>query len=182
MEKFSKYSFMFGLTSVVAPMALYLLYTHFFPAKQVKQISAPAAEPVKKSEVVAVKKEKKENVAIKPKDSRKVRILYGTVTGTARNFAHKLSKRIDNCTKFLVEVTDLKDYDEDKLENEDIVLFICSTWSEGQPPETAKMFYEWLKDFACDFRVSKNHLAKVKFAIFGLGGDIYGEHFAKAVS
>ncbi len=187
MDKLHKHSFLFGLSLAVVPVAVYFLVYQFFLAPaDVKKAIVDVAKPTKNSTVNSKKdpksQDKKENVAIKPKESRKLRILYGTCTGTAKLFAEKLCKRIDSCTKFIVEVTDLKDYNEDKLETEDIVLFICSTWTDGQPPESASQFFEWLKDFATDFRVSKNHLSKLQFAVFGLGGDIYGEHFAKAVS
>ncbi|CAM2730316.1 unnamed protein product, partial [Rotaria socialis] len=189
MDKFNKYSFIFGLGSVVVPCALYFLFQHLFGIRENKLTITDKPSSKDKEHVVVAKdlniKEsdvpvKVANIPDKSNESKRVRILYGTCTGTARKFAEKLRKRIDSCTKYVVEVTDLKDYNEDNLDKEEIVLFICSTWSEGRPPESASQFFEWLKDYATDFRVSKNHLSKVKYAVFGLGGDIYEEFFAKA--
>lgn len=182
MDRSNRNKFLIGLTSVVVPFAvLFLVHQLYYSGTtDVKTITQSLA-PVTDNKQDSKEKNKTENVPDKSNENRRVKILYGTCTGTARVFAEKLCKRIDNCTKFVVEVMDMKDYNEDKLNTEDIVLIICSTWSEGAPPESAKQFFEWLKDYATDFRVSKDHLSKVQFAVFGLGGDCYDEYFAKAV-
>ena len=115
--------------------------------------------------------------------SRRVLILYATTTGTTKTFATTLLHHI-NSLKLSIKLTlsDMKDYNEELLEKEDIVLILSSTWSEGQIPITAKPFFDGLKDLAYDFRISKNYLSKVNFAIFGLGGAIYKENYCKAVS
>lgn len=115
--------------------------------------------------------------------TRKVRILYGTVTGTARNFAKDLLGKISalGSANLEVSVVDLADYNEDDLEKEDIVLLISSTWTDGTAPEKSQMFFEHLKDFAYDFRVSKDHLSKLSFSCFGLGSAYYGDNYAKPV-
>ena len=51
---------------------------------------------------------------------------------------------------------------------------------DGVAPETAQRLVESLKDYASDFRVSKSHLSKLKFAVFGLGGSDYSVHFCRA--
>lgn len=120
------------------------------------------------------------------KCKRKVVILYGTSTGTARTLASKLLQTLlalDNCfSSENVVLKDLQNYDEDTLfEKEDIVILLCSTWSEGRPPEHAQRFFEWLRDYRYDFRVSKAAFEKIIFASFGLGGAIYGHNFCKPV-
>ena len=52
--------------------------------------------------------------------------------------------------------------------------------TDGVAPETAQRLVESLKDYASDFRVSKSHLSKLKFAVFGLGGSDYSVHFCRA--
>jgi sulfite reductase alpha subunit-like flavoprotein len=111
----------------------------------------------------------------------KVHILYGTTTGTSRNFANTLARHIEKKCHLSVAVTDLKDYTEEKLNKENIVLFICSTWTDGKAPESCNIFFDWLLDQAFDFRVSKDTLANLRFAVFGLGGELYAENFCKAV-
>ncbi len=112
---------------------------------------------------------------------RRIHILYGTTTGTARTFSQTLSRHIEKKCNLHVSVSDLKDYNEELLSKEDIVLFICSTWTDGKAPQTCQRFFDWVQDQAFDFRVSKDVLSGVEFSIFGLGGELYGGNFCKAV-
>jgi tRNA wybutosine-synthesizing protein 1 len=107
--------------------------------------------------------------------------LYGTTTGTAKSFALKLQSKLLIVGRD-VHVCNLAEYDQEKLVKEDIVLYICSTWEGGEAPESCQPFLIDLKDYAHDFRVSKDLLEKVKFAVFGLGGELYSSNFGKAVS
>lgn len=110
-------------------------------------------------------------------------ILYGTVTGTARWFAKDLFERVQALSGYgiSVKLQDLAEYNEEDLEKEDIVLLISSTWTDGTAPEKCTLFFEHLKDFAYDFRVSKDHLSNLNFSCFGLGSAYYGDNYAKAV-
>ena len=79
---------------------------------------------------------------------------------------------------YTANVADLAVYNyEEQLPKQALVFLVCSTWSEGTPPESCRGFFEWLKDYAYDFRVSKDHLAKVHFALFGCGSAYYEDHF-----
>lgn len=111
-----------------------------------------------------------------------ITILYSTTTGTARNLSEELLNRIQRSLNLTIRVMDLKDYDTDNLENEQLVFFICSTWTDGTLALSSHSFMVWLEDLANDFRISKMYLGKLKYAIFGLGGEIYGDNFCKAVS
>lgn len=113
----------------------------------------------------------------------RIKILYGSVTGTAKSMAYKLSKLLlQKQSNVSVTVMDVKDYDEDRfLDTEDVLLFLCCSWTDGKPPESAQRFLTYLEDLACDFRVNRDHLKSLRFAVFGLGGAIYGENFCKPV-
>eukprot|EP00599_Poterioochromonas_sp_BG-1_P002878 CAMPEP_0173144400 /NCGR_PEP_ID=MMETSP1105-20130129/7209_1 /TAXON_ID=2985 /ORGANISM="Ochromonas sp., Strain BG-1" /LENGTH=684 /DNA_ID=CAMNT_0014058071 /DNA_START=35 /DNA_END=2086 /DNA_ORIENTATION=+ len=111
--------------------------------------------------------------------SRSVLIVYATTTGTSRKFANTLYHHIIRRCDLNVRISDLKDYSEDKLNTEDIVLFICSTYEGGIAPLSARLFFNDLEDRAFDFRVSKDHLSRVKYAVFGLGGALYGKNYCK---
>lgn len=112
---------------------------------------------------------------------KKVLILVGTTTGTATSLANGLLEKLSS-GNLDARVVNMKDYSpEDKLHLEEYVIVVCSTWSEGRPPESASYFFESLKDLSCDFRVSKSLLSKVKFAGFGLGGKVYSPHFCTPV-
>ena len=114
--------------------------------------------------------------------ARNVSILYGTTTGTSRRMAHEFKKKLSCIAGTTINVYNMKDYDFDTLDSENIVFILCSTWNYGEAPETARPFVEWLKDLASDFRISKNLLSKVRFAVMGLGGEVYAEHYCTAVS
>lgn len=111
-----------------------------------------------------------------------VKIIYASTTGTARQFATTLFKHMGKKCPVRIEVCDMNTYNEEQLSKEDVVIFICSTWEGGVPPKSAARFYDWLQEQAFDFRVSKDYLENVKFAVFGLGGAIYGKNYAKFVS
>jgi tRNA wybutosine-synthesizing protein 1 len=81
---------------------------------------------------------------------------------------------------FQTSVLNIKDYDQDNLEHENIVIVIMSTWTNGVPPENARVFCSWLSDMQQDFRVSKLWLNKVQHAVFGLGNAEYDEHYCTA--
>jgi sulfite reductase alpha subunit-like flavoprotein len=112
---------------------------------------------------------------------RKVTILYATTTGTARKFANTLLHHLGKKCDMEIRTVDLKDFSEDHLSKEDIVLLICSTFQDGQSPQSAKLFFDDLNDQAFDFRVSKDLFANVHFSVFGLGGAIYGKNYGKVV-
>ncbi|ETW02566.1 hypothetical protein, variant [Aphanomyces invadans] len=113
-----------------------------------------------------------------------VRILYGTHTGTAKGYAVALQKKLFalNVAGYAFEpsVVDMKDYDQDNLEHEQVLIAILSTWTGGVPPESAMVFCNWVQDMAQDFRVSKTWLKHVHVAVYGLGNSEYDENFGKA--
>jgi wyosine [tRNA(Phe)-imidazoG37] synthetase (radical SAM superfamily)/flavodoxin len=111
-------------------------------------------------------------------------IIYSTVTSTAKNFALKLgesiskqrdSNNVDSNFMFDCRVVDVADFNEDELEKSPYVLYLSSTCAEGTSPKSGQYFMDWLVDMANDFRISKDHMAKVCYAGFGLGSLVYGE-------
>jgi sulfite reductase alpha subunit-like flavoprotein len=97
---------------------------------------------------------------------------------------------------------DLAGFDPDELAVEtDVCVFILSTFEGGSAPANAKWFVSWLDDtalyvcsgvFACqvktlanglgladrDFRITKEYLDSVRFAVLALGDSLYGDKFA----
>jgi sulfite reductase alpha subunit-like flavoprotein len=113
---------------------------------------------------------------------KKVLILHGSTTGTASGMATTLAAELERSKALDVKVLSANSYNDENFDKEDVVLFICSTWTDGAAPESAKIFMTWLNDTATDFRVSKMMLGKVSFAAFGLGGRVYNDNFCKPVS
>jgi sulfite reductase alpha subunit-like flavoprotein len=111
---------------------------------------------------------------------RKITLLYGTTTGTSRTLAAQFAERLNEIEGVTAEVYDMASYNTDMLKEEDLLLLLCSTWSNGLLPDNAHHFLLELEDLVHDFRVSKDLLGGVQYAVFGLGGDLYGEHFCTA--
>ncbi|XP_069768163.1 S-adenosyl-L-methionine-dependent tRNA 4-demethylwyosine synthase TYW1 isoform X3 [Narcine bancroftii] len=110
-----------------------------------------------------------------------VKIFFGSQTGTAKGFAKILADAIQ---KFglPVEVIDLKEYDpDDNLVNEiskkTLCIFMVSTYTDGQPTESAAWFCKWLEEATHDFRYGKTYLRGLRYAVFGLGNSVYVNHY-----
>lgn len=51
------------------------------------------------------------------------------------------------------------------------------TYTDGTPSDDAQWFYKWLEDSVNDFRLSKNLLEGIRYAVFGLGNSLYEENY-----
>lgn len=114
------------------------------------------------------------------RQTKKLKVLYGTQTGKAKTFAGLLAKDAER-KGFTSEVEDLKDYDpEDTLAeeaNDCYLVVVISTYTDGSPPEGSAWFLKWLQDTSSDFRVQKTLLKDLNYAVFGLGNSLYKENF-----
>lgn len=125
--------FIIGLAAVLGPWSLYL-FTLNRAAKRLKEAERDNVI-VKKEAIVDDTTEAsptKSSISEKEDKRRKILIIYGTCTGTARRLALDLSKKfgsVFSSDDVAITVVDAKDYDEFTLDLEDIVLFICSTWT-----------------------------------------------------
>ncbi len=99
------------------------------------------------------------SVALKPL------IVYGTETGNSKKVASNLLATFKK-NKIQAKAVDVFQYDINKLEKENLVLFVMSTQGEGEFPQNAVAFYEKLK-------ASNANLSKVSFAVLGLGDSSY---------
>jgi sulfite reductase alpha subunit-like flavoprotein len=64
-----------------------------------------------------------------------------------------------------------------QVKNQRTLIVFISTYEEGTPPPSAKWFLLHLQEAATDFRVSKNELEKLTYAVFGCGNSLYKENF-----
>lgn len=95
-----------------------------------------------------------------------VSILVGSQTGNSEGLAKKLAKKMGKMN-FEAEVHDLANYDTVKLAGEKNVLVITSTYGDGDPPDNAAEFYEWI------LGDSVPSLEGVQFSVLALGDTEY---------
>lgn len=113
----------------------------------------------------AVKKEKKES------SGRPLKIFFGSQTGTAEDFSHKLAS-LGRRYGFDPEVLDCEDYEWEDLKDETLAIFVLATYGEGEPTDNAKTFDEWMNEDHSDF------LPKLEYTVFGLGNKTYEKYNA----
>jgi sulfite reductase (NADPH) flavoprotein alpha-component len=104
--------------------------------------------------------------------TRQVTILFGSETGNGKDLARSLA---DAAAARGVEarIADMGDYRTRALKDEQDLLVITSTHGEGDPPQTALDFFEFL-----DSRKAPK-LREMRFAVLGLGDSTY-EHYCGA--
>jgi len=100
-----------------------------------------------------------------------ITILYGSETGNAEGLAQRARQRAE-AKGLAARVLDMAEYKHRDLKSERLILVVTATHGEGDPPEPAAEFYE----FVHGRKAPK--LAGVKFAVLGLGDSSY-EHFCK---
>lgn len=93
-------------------------------------------------------------------------VLYGSQTGNGEGVAKQLAEQARS-KGFEVRVSSLSDYKPANLKRESLVSFVISTHGEGDPPDDAEIFHEFL--------LSRNApvLAGLKYAVLALGDSSY---------
>ncbi|XP_054250421.1 NADPH--cytochrome P450 reductase isoform X3 [Indicator indicator] len=107
------------------------------------------------------------------KTGRNIVVFYGSQTGTAEEFANRLSK---DAHRYGMRgmAADPEEYDLSDLSrlseiDKSLAVFCMATYGEGDPTDNAQDFYDWLQEADAD-------LSGLRFAVFGLGNKTY-EHF-----
>ena len=102
---------------------------------------------------------------------RDVTILFGSQTGNAQRLAGDMKKRLDE-TGFKVTLSCMSEFRTNNLKKVKLLLIVVSTYGEGDPPDKAALFYE----FVHGKRVPR--LEGVRFSVLSLGDQLY-DHFCK---
>lgn len=98
--------------------------------------------------------------------TRKVTVLYGSETGTARLLSERMAEKLD-AASFMVTLLALDDFKTSKLKKTGDLLIITATHGEGDPPNNAISFYEFLHSRKAPT------LEQLRFSVLSLGDTSY---------
>lgn len=103
-------------------------------------------------------------------------ILFGSQTGTAEGLAKKLSKEAQG-RGFVPQVLGMEQYAKAGLDKCERLLVITSTYGDGDPPDNAATFWQWLSADGAP------GLAHMQYSVLALGDTNYEKFcaFGKAV-
>jgi sulfite reductase (NADPH) flavoprotein alpha-component len=109
-------------------------------------------------------------IALEPgAGSPKITVLYGSETGNAEGLARDIARRAQE-RGLIASVDDLARYKTRELKNEQTLLFVTSTHGEGEPPEPALPFFEFLGSRKAP------SLKHAQFAVLALGDSTYAQY------
>lgn len=98
--------------------------------------------------------------------SKDITVLFGSQTGNSSNLAKKMSKKLEE-QGFKVNLSSMSDFKTNQLKKIENLLIVVSTHGEGEPPDSAIAFHEFLNSK----RAPK--LEQLKYSVLALGDTSY---------
>ncbi|MBW5445494.1 assimilatory sulfite reductase (NADPH) flavoprotein subunit [Cohnella sp. CFH 77786] len=106
-----------------------------------------------------------------PAASKEATVLFGSQTGNSQGLAKKLSKQLE-AQGFQVTLASMSDFKPNNLKKIENLFLVVSTHGEGEPPDNAISFYEFLHGKRAP------QLEGLRFSVLALGDTSY-EFFCK---
>eukprot|EP01116_Phalansterium_solitarium_P015743 TRINITY_DN3507_c0_g1_i3.p1 TRINITY_DN3507_c0_g1~~TRINITY_DN3507_c0_g1_i3.p1 ORF type:complete len:1215 (+),score=382.18 TRINITY_DN3507_c0_g1_i3:128-3772(+) len=100
-------------------------------------------------------------------------VLYASQSGKSRAFARRFA-RLGRHTQISVQCCSAADYSFDMLQRAKLVVVVCSTYGNGDPPDEGRALNDWLGVS----RRPADLLKSVEFAVLALGSSVFPNCFA----
>ena len=165
-----------GTLDIIVLIALALGAIYYFFGRKKEDDSAASTYVIQTTNVLQRQQSVNKGFVAKMKNTdRRIVCFYGSQTGTAEEYASRLSKEgqmygmrgvvadpEENEMEDLAKMADV----EEALGNGCLAVFCLATYGEGDPTDNAQEFFDWLQEGGTD-------LSCLKYAVFALGNKTY---------
>ncbi|RDW90864.1 NADPH cytochrome P450 oxidoreductase family protein [Aspergillus mulundensis] len=103
-------------------------------------------------------------------------VFWGSQSGTAESFAHRLAREITLRFGQNTLTADLSDYDPasvTEIPSSKLAIFILSTYGEGDPADNTVEFWDWLNSNDRNTEKKQKQFSGLRYFAFGLGNSNY---------